>query len=285
MRIGTRNGAIVWGAAAAFAVASSACTLSFSGYYEGNGGAGGTGSNATASSNSVTHSAHAASTSTKASTTQGSQTATSSSTGPTCTETACTLTAPQSGCCGSDNCTVDATGAHFCVASGTATTGQACSAINACALGDICLGATVGTCFNFCSTDNDCTAPGGHCVLQLGDGMGGAVPNVSMCSQNCDPTDASSCNVTGLSCQAWVDTPTGKNYTSCVPSGGIGPGGACPNGDGDCQAGLDCANFTAGPKCAQWCRVGVTVCPGALTCQSFTTPFLLTPTIEYGVCN
>lgn len=254
---------------------------------DGSGGSGGTGSGATGSSTSAKATTGTASTSTMSSMQTSSPSATtdtSSSTGTPCSESPCKLTSPQCGCPSSRMCTIDGSLMRACVPVGTQAMGQACSVGNDCSAGDICLGQTQGSCFKFCSTDAECVSPGGLCLLQLNDGMGGTVPNVTMCSQNCDPSSATSCNVSGLGCQAATDTASNRNYTTCLDAGSGGDSAACPNGPSDCKAGFGC--FTAGAQnlCLQWCKMGGVACPQGLTCQGFATPLTI-GTSTYGVCN
>ena len=209
---------------------------------------------------------------------------TSSSTGTPCSESPCKLTAPQCGCPASRMCTIDGTGARVCVPSGTQGIGQACSATNDCSEGGICLGQTIGSCFEFCTNDGDCTGPGGLCLLKLNDGVGGTVPNVTMCSQNCNPASATSCNVTGLGCQIATDTATNKTFTSCVAAGAGGDTAPCPNGTADCKSSFGCFTVGASDQCLQWCKVASGGCPSGLSCLSLN-PALLISTTEYGVCN
>jgi hypothetical protein len=171
---------------------------------------------------------------------------------------------------------------RVCNPVGTQAIGQACSAANDCAPGGICLGATTGSCFKFCSSDAECVSPGGKCLLKLNDGMGGSVPNVTMCSQNCDPASASSCAVAGLGCQIATDTATQKTYTSCIDAGSGGDTAPCPNGASDCQAGFGCFTVGTQNECLQWCKVGITTCPGGLTCQDVMVSLGGT---SYGACN
>lgn len=216
----------------------------------------------------------------------GASTATSGgggSGGYPCTEDPCKLTSPQCGCAPGDKCTLSGA-TRTCTPDGAKQIGEVCSG-NECVAGSLCVtygAATNATssCKNFCTSDAECQAPGGRCLLELTDGSMNLLATV--CSENCDPVSTVGC-AAGLACDAAVDP--GGNFTVCRNAGAGTQGSACigSNGD-DCAAGFGCVTIDSVTQCGHYCNVAAPACPGSgEQCLSFQTPLTIGG-VEYGVC-
>lgn len=93
----------------------------------------------------------------------------------------------------------------------------------------------------------------------------------------CSPLDPAA--ICGLGARCY---PTEDHLTDC--SAPVGPGtqcGACSS-DAHCAATFFCPS--GGPRCAQWCRIGVAGdCPPPYSCFNFI-PVLFAGSQAYGVC-
>ena len=178
--------------------------------------------------------------------------------GPSCDEDPCKLVAPQCGCPSGEKCTLDAAGERACGPSGTAAFNAECGATD-CVEGAICLGeASVGYCAPFCAADTDCDGTN-ICAVKLGDGNGGTIPNVSMCSSSCNLASAAGCP-TGLGCiLAREDAGAERFFTMCFAAG-TATSGSCANNPGICAPGYGCYNDGTGDKCFQNCNVASPQC-------------------------
>lgn len=205
--------------------------------------------------------------------------------GPSCSESPCKLVAPQCGCGGGEKCTLDGTGARACDADGTAPPGAACSAGNDCAAGAICLGgASAGYCGEFCAADADCGA--NICAVQLGDGAGGVLPDVTLCSSSCDPGSAVGCPA-GLGCVLGQESAGQQRFFfMCFEAGSVGEGGVCASA-ADCQVGFGCYNNGTNNVCFRNCNVATQNCPGQ-TCFALNDQNMLPVVVgsyQVGVCQ
>lgn len=286
-------------------VAAACASGSDSGSFGGDGGNTGagngshghtTGPGSTTSTFSTTTTGPSTST-TGPSTTSGpttTSTTTTTTTGPTstttggCTGSPCELVAPECGCPGGDECTIDATGARSCVIAGTGTEGQECSTTG-CQPGLICLQITPtgDSCGTFCDVDGDCSG-GTICALGLGDGSGNTIPGVALCSTACSPITSSGCSVTGSACQV-VQEATGQMRwtTSCYASGAGTQGTTCASSS-DCAPGYWCLNSsTSGLVCSHYCNVHQPSCPAGGTCsmvQDANMQSVIIGGVTYGGC-
>ncbi|MDI3289770.1 hypothetical protein [Polyangium sp. 15x6] len=240
----------------------------------GMGGAGGMGGGAVSSSGSGA----------------GSSSSSSSGSGGSsaCNETPCKLVSPQCGCAAGEMCDIDGTGERACVPAGSAPIGALCGIDNDCAAGGICLATTptISTCGEFCSTDAQCTAPGGLCVIKLNDGSGGQVPGVTLCSENCNAT-------TNVGCAAGTACTFGREaagqmrlYTTCREAGSGTQNSACTD-DTDCAATYGCFN-TGTDECLKYCNVNAPSCPSGTTCTPITigndAVEVIIGNVTYGAC-
>lgn len=263
----------------------------------GNGGAGGTtGSTASASSSSSASSTSGggmggATTSSTSGTggTSGSMSSTSSSSSSSsssasstsggCSASPCKVTSPQCGCTGNNVCTI-ANGAVACGPGGTQGDGQSCGTgtTDLCAAGFVCVtaSAATGQCLEFCDADNDCTPPGGICLLELDDGFGGTIPNVKICTPNCNLMTNTGCPA-GSGCDLRRESAGLMRWlTLCSDIGTKTQGQACNPSIPDCAASHLCLDLDGfGDKCLHYCNVNAPSCPAGTFCdQLFDSNFL-----------
>ena len=228
------------------------------------GGAGGAGTGgATASSTTASSSSSSSAASSSSSGTGG---------GPACTEDPCKLTDPQCGCMDDQQCSIVGT-ARKCVAEGTVAVGQPCG-IQKCGPTLLCVQTTpsVSTCNEFCDDDADCQAPGGLCIRTLNDGMGGSIPDVTLCTEGCDPTTSAGCPVSGTSCQLGKEAMGQMRFfTFCSGAGTKTQMQACVPANDECAPSFGCFNIgtMASPDnvCLKYCKVFGAPCPGLALCQ------------------
>src|SRR5207249_9846968 len=123
----------------------------------------------------------------------------------------------------------------------------------------------VSTCDKFCETDADCTAPGGLCLLTLNDGMGGSIPDVTLCTENCDPTTNMGC-IAGTGCQLEQELMGQMRFlTQCTPIGQKTQGQSCDPMQWECAATYGCFN-TGVDVCLKYCNVNAPSCPANTVC-------------------
>lgn len=265
----------------------------------GDGGTTSTGSTmSTTSSGTTTVSSSSGTTSTSSSsgsTTTSSSSSTTSSTSSSggCSGSPCKLTSPQCGCSGGEACTV-AGGAIGCGQAGTDGNGQACgsSASDLCQAGLTCVNASssTGQCLKFCSSDAECQAPGGLCLLQLDDGSGNAIPGVTMCTPNCNPLNNNGCP-SGSACELRQES-TGlmRQLTVCGEAGTKTQNQSCnANIEGDCAPTYTCIDPGTGTTvCLKYCDANsLSGCPGSTSCyglQDQSSQPIMLGTVSIGVC-
>jgi hypothetical protein len=205
-----------------------------------------------------------------------------------CSESPCKLVSPQCGCPPGAECAVNGMG-RFCAVAGSVGAGAVCSAAMPCAPGLACvfLSPTVSTCNVFCSADSQCTAPGGLCLVTLSNGMdGGSIPNVTLCTENCDLLTSTGC-AAGLSCQVGQEAAGQMRFfTQCTGAGAGLEGAACTT-SADCARDFACVNNGVSNVCLQYCDVNAPAC-GALTCfqlvDAAMAPFVI-GNMSVGVCQ
>jgi hypothetical protein len=198
-----------------------------------------------------------------------------------CSEAPCKLVSPQCGCPAGEQCTVDPMG-RSCIPEGDVAWGDLCMG-NECEPGTLCINVTPtgSTCGKFCDDDADCEAPGGLCLLTLNDGNGGEIPNVTICTDNCDPTTNVGCAVG--SCQLFKENMgLMRDLTLCVESGAGMQGAACVD-NADCAPKFGCFNDGMNDLCLKWCKVNQPNCPAGTACLALQDPPIL-GNVEYGVC-
>jgi hypothetical protein len=208
----------------------------------------------------------------------------SSFSGTSCSESPCKLTTPQCGCPSGEACTIDQSQVA-CLTSGTTGLTQACSATELCAPGLLCVqaGASASICDKFCDSDADCTAPGGLCIVTLNDGHGGAIPDVTLCTDNCDPVTNAGCPASGTSCQVGQE-PTGqmRNLTFCTGAGTLGQGETCDPTNNECLPTYGCISNV----CLQYCDAANPSCVTCAPLQNSTTMTdIFIGSTQIGVCE
>jgi hypothetical protein len=105
----------------------------------------------------------------------------------------------------------------------------------------------------------------------------------------CNGAGCAYCNPTNPAAVCGADThctPQPDATSVCSYPAGTGTTGASCLSDADCVGPLACVG-TGDPfnplECVAWCTVGVTICPGAQTCQSLN-PAVFIGSTEWGVC-
>lgn len=209
----------------------------------------------------------------------------------TCMETPCRLVSPQCGCSTGQGCYVSGA-SRLCATAGTAMEGADCTGTTSCVPGNLCVNisrsttTTINQCSRFCDTDADC-AGNGICFYTLNDGMGGTVPNATLCTVDCDPVAQTGCRAGAMCTILQESAGAMRIFTDCIgPIGAGGQGAACASGT-DCQAGYACVGSPG--QCLRWCdRVGMIGTAGGCAtgeaCYGFMTPLTI-GTTTYGVCD
>jgi hypothetical protein len=184
---------------------------------------------------------------------------------PACEGDPCKLVSPQCGCDAGDKCTINGT-TIACGADGTEAIGAACGASD-CSAGGLCLGdAGGGYCAQFCDEDAEC---GGAlvCGVGLNDGSGGTIPDVALCSSNCDPATVAGCPA-GLGCVLGREADgLERFFFMCFPAGTGVDGAACTSA-ASCAPGYGCYNNGTADVCLKNCNVNTPACTGIQTCYA-----------------
>jgi hypothetical protein len=145
-------------------------------------------------------------------------------------------------------------------------------------------------CAHYCAADAECSGAGALCLTQLSDGMGGALPGITLCTRACDPMTSSGCAL-GTACDVFRETAGAMRWlTDCrAPIGTLRQGATCNDTTLLCDRNFTCLDpdgmtGPASQQCLRWCNAGTgTGCSGLETCFGFMTPILIGGT-QYGVC-
>lgn len=205
--------------------------------------------------------------------------------GGSCTESPCRLVGPQCGCAAGQACYLSGA-TRVCAAAGSGAEGSACTGSATCMPGLDCIdfstvaGRSARQCSRYCSTDAQCTGTGSICIHTLGDGMGGTIPGVRLCSRACNPIRQTGC-APGLMCNIYQESAAPMRFlTDCTGPVGTGSRGSFCAADSDCAAGNACVSN----MCLHWCNVATDEgCTGFEICSSLT-PRVVLGGVEYGVC-
>jgi hypothetical protein len=207
-----------------------------------------------------------------------------------CSESPCKLVTPQCGCAAGEMCALTSAGDRECRPGGDKAIGEECTDLFSCEAGALCAGVPLSTllvCARYCDTDADCA--GALCLIELNNAQGDPIPDVKICTDNCDPVGSSGCPVgLDLSCQLYQFSDGGMEvFTLCSGAGAGTQGASCADND-DCAPGYACFTVGSPPndtnQCLQWCKPPNGACPaGATGCQSFPTPLMYNG-VEYGAC-
>lgn len=195
--------------------------------------------------------------------------------GGACAESPCKLVDPQCGCPNGKACSINAMGSRVCVAEGPAMWNNACGAGNQCQAGTVCLSTpgAPGTCYKFCASDADCQAPGGLCVIGVNDANMMQIPNLTLCSANCDPIANTGCSqVPGLKCTIGQEQAGQmRDFSECIAAGAGTQGASCAK-EQDCAAGYACLTTNGGASynCYKYCNVIAPACGGIMNCSPIT---------------
>ena len=201
-----------------------------------------------------------------------------------CTETPCRLVSPQCGCAVGQGCYISG-GDRVCGAPGTELTGQACAGATACQAGNLCVGdasMSAALCRRFCDSDSDCAGAGALCLLTLSDGMGGSIPDATLCTAACNPASSTGCPPT-MGCDIFQESMGAMRVlTDCRAAGSTGEGATCTDSD-QCAPGLFCGGATGSQMCVRYCQLPGGTCGAGTTCNAFTDPVIVGG-IQYGYC-
>ncbi len=137
-----------------------------------------------------------------------------------------------------------------CVAAGSTTFDQVCTASSACARGLVCISAGTPTtyCAKYCYVDNDCPS-NFRCLQPLSVRNNAEIPYIcARWSIGCNPLSSTSCN-SGESCQI---SPSGTN---CGSTGSSAIGITCTDSAGQCITGTTCFDDGRSTTCREICNV------------------------------
>jgi hypothetical protein len=122
-------------------------------------------------------------------------------------------------------------------------------------------------------------------VIQLDNGMGGAIPGVTLCSANCNPITNAGCGVAGTGCQILEETAAPMSLlTDCTASGtGVHNTPCDPTMPAQCAPKFGCFNDGTSDVCLKYCNAAnLFSCPGTQLCNDIG---VMLGGIEYGVCD
>lgn len=191
-------------------------------------------------------------------------------------------TVPQCGCAAGQACYVTefATGKTTCAIAGTAAKGQPCEYLDDCVAGSTCVG---GACKAFCDAPGDCAVSGADCItvnVSYSDGGSAPIPGMKTCTDQCDPTKASSC-AAGLACFPIDDIEVKPGHSLCAEGG---------TSTSTCSSTLPCAApyvCLTDNLCHKWCKANSSDC-GVDSCSSLSdgvnSGYFYVGTQGYGVC-
>ncbi len=197
---------------------------------------------------------------------------------------------PQCGCGANETCevTVEATGATSCLTAGGATLGRPCTVTGDCIAGLTC---EYGACRPYCKTaKSKCGVGGTDLCVSIDDANGKPLPNMNVCTINCDPRVPA--GVCGTNACTWYPTLYAPAKVSdCNFAGTIKAFDAHCVTTPDCLPGLACVlhpNKAIGLECEPWCRLGQTPsdCPTGFTCKDvFGADAPVINGVKEGVCQ
>jgi hypothetical protein len=93
----------------------------------------------------------------------------------------------------------------------------------------------------------------------------GSIPNVTLCTNNCDPTNNTGCP-SGMTCRIGQEQGGQMRWFGiCQASGTLGKGSPCTSGI-NCAPRFDCFNIGGSSQCAEYCDATSMNCPGTELC-------------------
>lgn len=168
-----------------------------------------------------------------------------------------------------------------CVSSHLTKPGEVCSDLADCVPGSecfefTCLGTSIKTCRQFCTSDADC-GTGATCSLSIS--CSASSSQARICSRPCDPTgNATGGCVPGLRCFVYSGEVTD---CACSPSTRTGTVGQVCTSDDGCMPGLTCVDRGGQKSCRPLCVLTATAgCPTGTTCTALSSPVYKV----YGAC-
>jgi hypothetical protein len=113
--------------------------------------------------------------------------------------------------------------------------------------------------------------------------MGMPIPDVKLCSTNCEPATNVGCP-SGTACNLAQETEGQMRILTLCSVAGAGTTGDTCLDNTDCAPNYGCLGDAGGGNlvCLEYCRVGALDCPAG-NCIPFSTPVLL-GSVEYGTC-
>jgi hypothetical protein len=208
--------------------------------------------------------------------------------GSACEESPCKLVAPQCGCGGGEQCGLAPSAGRACVPEGDVPWKELCGQSAACEPGGLCV--TVGStsmCAKACDDDAQCGGPGGLCIRELGDGNGGSIPDVLLCTESCDPSTSAGCPAKGTGCQVGrEEAGQGRFFTVCAASGAGKQGASCMS-NADCAPSFGCFSDGISKQCMKNCKVASPSCPAGTQCYEITVEMelVMIGNEQYGACS
>lgn len=202
---------------------------------------------------------------------------------------------PQCGCAPQLACDIDFTDlvGTSCRAINVAGNAQStCGSFSECGADYTCVMAGGGMrCERFCSSDMQCGAPRGQCIIQITTQQGVPIQGATTCSSNCNPlatTNGGACPA-GWKCGFF--TIGQADIVDCALPGAGVHGTAC-NTDADCGAGTMCSTYTVNGVASKKCRRVCNRTGGGQECATITgtscagfVPGLTVGGTEYGICG
>jgi hypothetical protein len=145
--------------------------------------------------------------------------------------------------------------------------------------------AMISICEKYCDDDSQCEAPGGLCLLTLNDGMGGDIAGVTLCTENCDPSSATSC-AAGAGCHVARESMGQMRFFTVCSGTGAGMQNAACMDNGDCAPSFGCFNTGMTEVCLKYCKVNSPSCPGAAQCVPVQVNMedVVIGSEQYGAC-
>jgi hypothetical protein len=121
----------------------------------------------------------------------------------------------------------------------------------------------------------------------LSDDMGGSIPNVALCSGDCDLTTNSGCPVAGTGCQLGQEqTGQMRWLTYCAVTGTLGHDTMCDPTLEQCGQTLGCINTGVADLCLQYCDVSSpSACPMCSPLVDQSQQPIVVGNIQVGVCQ
>jgi hypothetical protein len=141
-------------------------------------------------------------------------------------------------------------------------------------------------CGKFCDDDAQCGGPGGICLRTLNDANQDPIPDVTICTESCDPATSMGCPSVGTSCQFGREQMGQlRFFTICLASGAGMQGAACV-GNENCAPTFGCFNDGVSDMCLKYCKVDAPNCPAGTKCVEITINMdpIVIGSEQYGAC-